>query len=675
LFGVIQFLDGLLNLKASNQIQLASPETLMKFRFAFLALLLCVFFCSSSLAVMPKDNWTSVRSKNFFLIGNAGEKDIKDVATRLEQFRDVFTRLLPGMKFNSPVPTTVVVFKNDSSYKPFKPNPNFAGYFQPGPDVNYITLTTEKYSEQPYRVLFHEYVHQLTKNTLGDLPAWFSEGLAEYYSTFDVDKDRIAKLGLPISNHIWFLREQKLLPLRTLFAVDHNSPYYNERDKQSMFYAQSWALVHYLIFSDNGQRVKQLNKFLDLIHSGLPSEKAFPQAFGTDFATVEKELSSYVHQTSFPYRKETFQRKLEFDSEMTTAALSEAEAQAYLGDLLVHLNNQTDAEKRLQQALALDPNSSIANASMGILRSMQGRFSEAKTSLQRAVADNSKNHLAHYYYAFALSREWMDDAGMVSRFPPQAAATMREELKKTIALSPTFPESYGLLALVNLVTGERIDESIELVKRGLTFAAGHHQLRFMLAQLYLRKENFKDARLLLEPLIVNAPDQEIRTQAKSLLDQVTKFESLKDRSESRGADKGKVALDGPLLQGTMPESNDDGGAVDLHVGPPTLQNQISPLRKPEAGEAQVRGQLVRIECINNGVIMVVSDGQKSYRFFKRQLESIKFVSFVSGIGSEITCGPQKSANSVVVTYRPGINKGSKSDGEPMVVEFVPKELK
>src|SRR5258707_720507 len=104
----------------------------MKLKFAFLTLLLCVFFWPNSLFALPKDSWTSIRSKNFFLIGNAGEKDIKDVATRLEQFRDVFTRLLPGMRFNSPVPTTVVVFKNDSSYKPFKPNPNFAGYFQPG---------------------------------------------------------------------------------------------------------------------------------------------------------------------------------------------------------------------------------------------------------------------------------------------------------------------------------------------------------------------------------------------------------------------------------------------------------------------------------------------------------------------------------------------------------------
>src|SRR5690348_16304824 len=84
--------------------------------------------------VNAKDNWTSVQSKNFFLVGNGSEKDIRQVAVRLEQFREVFTHLFPKMKFTTPVPTTVVVFKSDSSFKPFKPWANVAGYFQAGED-------------------------------------------------------------------------------------------------------------------------------------------------------------------------------------------------------------------------------------------------------------------------------------------------------------------------------------------------------------------------------------------------------------------------------------------------------------------------------------------------------------------------------------------------------------
>src|SRR5712692_9190671 len=119
------------------------------------------------LTIQAKDNWTSVRSKNFFLVGNASEKEIRQVATRLEQFRDVFTRLLTAAKFNTPVPTTVIVFKSMNSYKPFNSH-NDAGYFQKGEDINYITLTTESGAQNPYSVIYHEYVHLLVDNAMGN---------------------------------------------------------------------------------------------------------------------------------------------------------------------------------------------------------------------------------------------------------------------------------------------------------------------------------------------------------------------------------------------------------------------------------------------------------------------------------------------------------------------------
>src|SRR6185436_9940689 len=145
-----------------------------------LALILAIVFCvlgllSSSSPVSAKDTWTSVRSKNFLLLGNASEKDIKRVGIKLEQFREVFSRLFTSFKTNSLVPTTVIVFKNDESYRPFKPNANTAGYFQPGPDVNYITLKLSSDStsqDDPFNIIFHEYTHLLVRNTSGNVPTW-----------------------------------------------------------------------------------------------------------------------------------------------------------------------------------------------------------------------------------------------------------------------------------------------------------------------------------------------------------------------------------------------------------------------------------------------------------------------------------------------------------------------
>ncbi len=267
-------------------------------RFAYpLAVTLCVLaVVSQHTPVFAKDNWISVRTKNFLMVGNDSEKEIREVGLKLEQFREVFTRLFPNMVFSTPVPTTVVVFKSHSSYAPFKPHANTAGYFQPGRDVNYITLTTELTGRQDaFNVIFHEYTHLLVNNTFKNAPVWFNEGLAEYYSTFKITEDRKVTLGTPIGSHVYLLRDSKMLPLRTLFEVDHKSPHYNESKKQGIFYAQSWALMHYLLIGKTGF-VAPLTKFLELQNENVPLEKAFQESFGIPFETMEKDLRNYIKQ-------------------------------------------------------------------------------------------------------------------------------------------------------------------------------------------------------------------------------------------------------------------------------------------------------------------------------------------------------------------------------------------
>ena len=99
-----------------------------------LAALVCLLALAPLSVASAKDNWTSVRSKNFYLVGNASEKDIRKVATRLEQFREGMARLL-RVKMDSTIPIKVVVFKSHDSYK--RSATRIVRYFQPSRDVNY----------------------------------------------------------------------------------------------------------------------------------------------------------------------------------------------------------------------------------------------------------------------------------------------------------------------------------------------------------------------------------------------------------------------------------------------------------------------------------------------------------------------------------------------------------
>lgn len=646
--------------------------SLLNPRSRFFAITAGILLClATSSTVQAKDNWTSVRSQNFQLVGNASEKDIRLVANRLEQFRTVFALLFPAMKLNSPVPTTVIVFKSDSSYKPFKVNPNITGYFQPGEDVNYITLTSENSSaDQPFRIIFHEYVHLLVENTMGPtVPLWFNEGLAEYYSTFDIaDENRKILLGDLIRNHVLYLREQKLLPLRTLFAVDYKSPYYNEGNKMNIFYAESWMLTHYLLQGESQKRRPQLARFIDLVSSKMTVDEAFRQAFQISLDAFEKDFKSYIQGAKYMATAVTFAKKLDFDSEMQSAPITEAEAQAYLGDLLLHTRRFNDAESHLQQALTLSPGLPMAEASFGMLRVRQGRLDDARQHLEKAVAANTQNYLAHFYYAYALSGLSFEGSRVINSYSPEVAATMRAELRKAIAIKSDFGEGYALLGFINVVRNEEIDETIELLKRALTMSRSNQRVLFMLAQLYMRKENFAEARQLLEPMARNSPDPDIRQHAQSLLEGVTRAE---ERIAQNKVWEKEVAARLEESQRNRPTQT-DGNAVMLPGSAPPDENSIlsQALRKPRNGETRVLGILTAIECNAKGITFKVRSSDRLLQFHSDNFERVDITAFTSEVTGEITCGLRRPENAIVMTYA-AARAGGRVDGEANAIEFVP----
>ena len=110
-----------------------------------------------------------------------------------------------------------------------------------------VQLNTE--GANPYHTIFHEYYHSLTLPYYPNLPLWVAEGLADFWGNTDVNSSDV-QMGKPDENLVMELRQSSLIPLEVLFKVDHSSPYYNEQEKTSIFYAESWALTHYLMIGD-----------------------------------------------------------------------------------------------------------------------------------------------------------------------------------------------------------------------------------------------------------------------------------------------------------------------------------------------------------------------------------------------------------------------------------------
>jgi tetratricopeptide (TPR) repeat protein len=632
------------------------------------SLLLAILFLTSTGQIAnAKDSWTKVTSKNFTLIGNASEKEIRKVATQLEQFRHVFTRLLSKAKWDSPVPTTVVVFKSMSSYKPFNPR-DYAGYFQKGQDLNYITLASD--SRGAFSVIYHEYVHLMLDNTSGNVPTWFDEGLAEYYSTFLMEEDRKVHVGELIPAHLQTLRQGKLYPLRSLFAVNHSSPEYDERSKSGIFYAESWALVHYLMLGGNGQRVDQLGKYLELIAANTPTEEAFRLAFQTEMESLEKELRKHIQSDRFRMQLVTFHKKLEFEQEFKSSPVSDAEAEAYLGDLLLHIQQFDAAETMLKQALVLDPQLTMAQASLGMVHIRQKRIGEAKKVLGQAVAGKSNNYLTHYFYAYALSREGVGVLGDISSYPPETVKIMRAQLRLAIELNPAYPDSYALLAFVNIVAGDELDEAAELLRKVLKLSPARQELAVELGQLYLRQEKYDLAIQTLQPLR-NAQDGSLRKQAEILLQSV-------ERQQKQAAER-NLSSASETADGTRREPATAVDNAEDQKPPRSESDQIlEALRDLKPGEQRIQGIFVKLDCDTRGVAyFTIQASDRVHKFRAVVLDRVLFRTFVA-VQPEITCGVRKSPENVVLTYRLSTDPKdvrAKIEGDAVAVELVPPEFK
>jgi hypothetical protein len=331
--------------------------------------------------------WTRLRTAHFEIAGDVGERQLKQVGFRFEQFRETFARLFPGMR-EAPAPVVIVVFGSKRAYQPYMPLFNgkrvdVGGYFLARPDVNYITLTLDG-GDDAYRVVFHEYTHLLVNSSVQDVPTWFNEGLAEYYSTFEASSDgRNATIGRIVTNHVLQLREQ-FIPLGELLAVEHDSPLYNEGDRRSIFYAESWALTHYLLVGRDERR-PQLAKYLALYSAGTPGDQAFREAFQADISTIERELRNYVGQSIYQSMRYNLRDPVEVDRATRTEPMTEADGTALLGDILLHFRRLDEAASHLERALALDAGHVRATAALGRVRHLQGRDEEGRKLLAQAT--------------------------------------------------------------------------------------------------------------------------------------------------------------------------------------------------------------------------------------------------------------------------------------------------
>ena len=296
--------------------------------------------------------WLEVQSQHFTLITNASEKQGIHVLDQFERMRWIFQTLFPGANVDPTAPILVIAAKNKKDFAALEPEAyltkgqmSLAGIFLNTEDKNYILLRLDAEGEHPYSTIYHEYTHLQLSKASDWLPLWLNEGLAEFFQNTDIH-DKEVQLGEPSIDDLLYLRQNRIIPLTTLFRVDATSPYYHEEQKGSIFYAQSWALTHLLEISDRQNNTHRLSDYANRMSHHEDPVTAAQEAFG-DLNQLQKALESYIGQGGFRYFRMSSAAAPIDDASFKIRTLTQTEADAIRADFLAYDQRAKDSRALL----------------------------------------------------------------------------------------------------------------------------------------------------------------------------------------------------------------------------------------------------------------------------------------------------------------------------------------
>jgi len=534
-----------------------------------------------------QESWIQVTSPHFVVFCEGNEKQARHTANEFERMRLVFQTAFPKMHVDPSSPIVVIALKNAKDFRALEPEAylakgqiELAGLFLRAPDKNYVLLRMDAGGEHPYATVYHEYTHLLLSKVGDWFPLWLNEGLAEFYQNTDIhDKETI--LGQASADDILWLRQNRILPLSTLLTVDDKSPYYHEEHKGSIFYAESWALTHFIEVQDARNNTQKLQDYVVMVGNHVDSLTAATRVFG-DLKQLQSALEKYIEQSTF------YQFKLNGavtvdDSTFKLNPVPITQVDAVRADFLAYNQREKDARVLLDQVLHDDPTNVLAHETLGYLEFRAGHLEEAQNYYQQAVKLDSQSFLANYYFALiAMRRGEQSD--------PEMDKQIESSLQHAIKLNPSFAPSYEGLALFYGMSGSNLPEAQRLITQAVQLDPSNLHFRTNAANILMRMQREDEAIRVLQVALKMAktPDEvsEVATdlqmaqqaqqarkhneeQARLFHDRMAAADASSDQTETVAAAAVSTSEE-PVLKG--PRHSVTGTIKNVHCSPPAIMD-------------------------------------------------------------------------------------------------------
>ena len=560
--------------------------------------------CARSLdATDVNVGWVEVRSAHFVVSTNANEKEGRRIADQFEQIRTLFHSAFPTLRVDPAQPVLILAAKNEGTMRMLLPEDwevkghvHPAGLYQEGEDKHYVILRLDSGGTNPFHTLYHEYTHALMHLNFSGLPLWLDEGIAEFYGNSKLD-EKESRVGTINESHLYILSQNKLLPIETLLNVEHSSPYYNEANQASVFYAESWALMHYLMLDAEAQKRQLLKNFLvDWDKSGSQIEAA-QEAFG-DLKAFGKVVEGYSRQGSF--RVALYRNKGQAaDKDYAVRSLTAGEVLALRGDCAAHRNKFEIAQALLEQAVNIEPNLALGHEAMGYYFYRKEEQGAADKEMKKAIELGPTSFVPPYYHGLLLMRGGLGGA--------KVAQEAIQNFQKATTINARFAPAFEGLAQAYSLSPETQKLAVDAGIQAVRLEPTERRYAVNLVYLLLNNDRAAEAKQLAKRLLERATSAEEKNTAQELLNHIQEREEWVQRMKAQpavAANYASQAVDVSATGETAPPSA-------TKTAPTTSTTASVDVRTLLA----VEGAVGRIDCSQKpAVTLVVSGGNRPLIF-------------------------------------------------------------
>ena len=232
---------------------------------------------------------------------------------------------------------------------------------------------------------------------------------------------------------------------------------------------------------------------------------------------MEAELRRYLRQGRFNPIELALAADISSPITLTTRTITPVENYFRLGDELLRIRRPDAAEMYFKQAQKLAPASPLPYEGLGLLAAERGQHEATLQNLKAALQHGSTSFLAFYIFAQEQYRLTADSQDRHAPLKNEAAAEIRGELQKSLALMPDFGPAHELLGFFEMVQGNDLALAEQHLQRAIQLEPENLSYLFSLAQVQLRNHNLDAAHDTLQPLLLPNVDAKLRAHAEEMI--------------------------------------------------------------------------------------------------------------------------------------------------------------